>query len=466
MWLLPTKGRIASLRRLFRACREYGVTTPCLILINRIEWDIDQELYENLDRPEHWHFHPVDADSMHGALRAAWPLISDRDWVGLLQDDLLPSTPGWDDKLVKALKGWNVVSSHDGLPHAQRMHGAIAWSGELLREMGWFYPPELSHLYGDDVWESLNAETHCWQVLNDVVTRHLNQTYLLDADKTAVEIRERTEADKEAFQAWAAANRQACVDKIKALQRRKGIIHYSVDFHGVLIMLATPTADGRLDGGYVDGMLELAQRVTAGGGNVQWTKEPRNSDISLARARLFGEFVRSKCTHMLMIDSDMGWEHAAVVRLFAAKKDFVAIAGPKKFYPLTFAANFSNAEGDLLPLRLNIESGCSEVNEVGLAFALITRACAELMVRSYPELTFEDATSQTCHALFNPLVINGRYFSEDFAFCRRYRLAGGTPYICPDVPLSHVGDHRFKGALTEHNTIKKRPPSPDVQAAN
>lgn len=456
-WLLPTRRRPGNLKRLFRACREYGSTTPCLILVNDDEWAELSRTYEALDRPERWRFVPVKAASMHEALRQAWPLVKDEPWIGLLQDDLVPATPAWDERLVGALQGWNAVSAHDGIPHDQRMHGAIAWSGDLVRELGWLYPPTLKHLYGDDVWEQLSGVTRCWKVMWDVVTRHHNETYRPGGDETAAHIRGFTECDKAAFEVWRRDEFDVCVAKIKALQKRKGVFHYHADFKGVHILLATPTASGWIEAGYVDSVFELAERVNQGGGSVKWVKERRNSDISLARARLLSEFLRTTCTHMLLIDDDMGWEWPAIVRLFAARKDFVAVAGPKKFYPLTFAANYSDDNGNMIPFRVDTETGCAEVHEIGLAFALLTRACAERIAKTYPDLDFEDATGNTVHAVFNPMVIRRRYFSEDFAFCKRWRLIGGKAHICPDVPLSHTGDHTFRGALSDHNAVKKIP---------
>ena len=48
-----------------------------------------------------------------------------------------------------------------------------------------------------------------------------------------------------------------------------------------------------------------------------------------------------------------------------------------------------------------------------------------------------------------PLIRGPRYFAEDFAFCRRWRDIGGKVYLCPDVPLDHVGFHTWSGAVAD-----------------
>src|SRR5258708_3119604 len=192
------------------------------------------------------------------------------------------------------------------------------------------------------------------------------------------------------------------------------------------------------------------------GAELVWSKEPRNADIALARCRLFGQFLRSGCTHMLMIDDDIGWDWMAIIRMFAAKKDFVAVAGPKKCYPLIFACDYRGPDGRLIPLQIDPESGAAECDHVGSAFALITRACAEKMAAYYNDLLgFDNAAGQAEHALFNPFVLERRYFSEDFAFCRRWKDMGGAVHVCIDIPLSHTGAHTFRGALRDHHTRTK-----------
>ena len=42
---------------------------------------------------------------------------------------------------------------------------------------------------------------------------------------------------------------------------------------------------------------------------------------------------------------------------------------------------------------------------------------------------------------------NRRYLSEDYAFCRRWQLMGGTIYADVTTVLGHVGNLRFSGSL-------------------
>lgn len=448
MWLLPSRQRVGNLKRFFRACRETGLTTPGLVLVNEEELRRDRIAYApvNLDLPETWQVVGVTAACFHDALRAAWGIVKDLPWAGLLQDDLVPQTADWDQKLVARLNGWNVVSASDGRGTG-RMHGAIAWSGDLLRAMGWMYPPGFKHLYGDDVWETLGRETLCWTYRHDVVTHHLNETYQASADATARTIRAHSEPDRKRFETWLAREKGDCVRRIAALRERCGFRAASVDVTNVRLAIATPCGSGRYEGRYRDSLDATLQYLRGQAIPCGTLDERYCADVTLARAKLFSAFLRTNCTHLLWIDDDMGWDVSAVIRLLVASKEFVAAAGPKKEYPIKFAVNCSSDDGDWTALRVDKESGLIPVSEVGLAFAMMTRACCEKMARAYPDLSYRGPNGEIEHAPFIPMVRHNRYLPEDFAFCQRWRLIGGEVWIAPDVRLTHTGAHTFEGKL-------------------
>lgn len=447
MWLLASARRVGNLRRFFRACREVGVSTPGLVLINTPELEEKRAEYDALDLPQGWKVIGVDADSFHDALRAAWPLVKDLKWVGVLQDDLVPGTPGWDAALIKQLSGWNVVSAFDG--QQQRMTGAIAFSGELLRTVGGIYPLGTKHLFGDDYWETIGRATGCWLLDMQVITSHVNETYSQNGDATAAKINSFTEHDKAKFDAWAATEKDATIQKVLALKERLGAKDIKVDFSNMSILIVTPSVDYKFEGSYLASLSDTMRNLTALNVPCGWAVEKYNADIALARSNLFSQFLRSQFTHCLMIDADMGWEFSAIMRLIAAKRDFVAVAGPKKSYPLRFAANHTDENENIIHLQVNPDNGTADVTEVGAAFALLSKAAAMKVAQMHPETRFRGVGDQECFGVFMPMIHRDRYKAEDFAFCRRLLAAGIRPGICPDVPLSHTGAHTFRGALLD-----------------
>lgn len=455
MWLLPTKGRIDNLRRFLRASTEMGCQSPGLVIVNESELEREAGAYKQAMAlaPKGWDLLGVKAETYGDALRATWKIVKDNEWIGLISDDLVPCSGNWDTQLIKALNGWNVVSSNDGWQaqtgdiYRDRLHGAIVWSGELARAVGWIFPEKIKHIFHDDVWETLGRETRCWQVRPDIMCRHLHEALNGVIGPTMDRNSLLWQHDEAVFKSWLAADKDACVARIKALMGSMGVKNVTVSFAGVKLMVATPCIDGKFEDAYVDSFLHTSQMMQAANVPVQWTKEKYTADIALARNKIFGLFLRSDYTHLLMIDADMGWKDDAIIRLFNAKKDFVAIAGPKKRYPLSFAANYTDDQGNPIMLSYDHDSGTMEVGEIGSAFALMTRACALKMAAAYPELEFTGITGEREFGVFNPMIQNKRYYSEDFAFCKRWRAIGGHVNFVPDVPLSHTGSHTFSGAF-------------------
>lgn len=450
-WLLPTRGRIDNLRRFCNTAREMGTNTPGWVIVDKDDWEANLFAYKEVKNllPLGWDFVTVEPQGYGGALRQIWARVKDMKWVGLVSDDLVPSSMNWDKTLVSSLSGWNFVSAMNGFQD-QRMHGATAWSGDLLRAIGWLFPPDLKHVFHDDVWETIGRDTGAWRIMPGVMTKHLHEAYLTGhrgptMDPTSALFRH----DKAVYEAWVANDKERCIAAVRGLMDRHGVVAMKPDFTGVTLMIATPTIDGKYESGYMGALYKTMEFMRQNGVGVMVAEEKYTADITLSRNKIFSTFYRSPCSHLLMIDADMGWEVDAVSRLFCAKKEFASVAGPKKKYPLQFAANHTDARGNPITLVFDATSGTMEVSEIGSAFAMITRGCAERLVQGYPDLAYLGTGGEAEWNFFAPMISGNRYYSEDFAFCRRWRAIGGQVYMLPDVRLSHTGAHTFTGAFIE-----------------
>lgn len=456
VWLLPTKGRIDNLRRFLTAARETATDTPGWVLVNHDELERDRASYELAMRvgPPGWELRPVEAECYGDALRFVWDDVKDMDWVGLVSDDLVPTSSKWDTQLLSGLQRWNFISSNDGWQASAdirvgRMHGATAWSGAILRAAGWLMPPGLRHIFHDDVWETLGRETGSWQTRMDVLVKHLHEALQGVRGPTMDPTSALWQHDQAVFEAWRSIEKDAAVARIRRCMDDAGVTMMQPDFAGVTLMIGVPSHSGAYEGHFMDSLFQTLQMMAANGVQILLSQEKYTADISLARANIFSTFVRSSATHLLMIDADMGWSTDAVVRLFCARKDFVSIAGPKKRYPLQFAASHTDAEGNPIDLAFDRTTGTMEVSEVGAAFTLITRSCAERIAQAYPMLEADNVNGEKNWHVFNPLVADRKSYQEDFAFCKRWRDVGGTVHIVPDMALKHTGSHTFEGAFIQ-----------------
>ena len=462
MWLLPTKNNLPNLRRFLNAAIEMGTSTPGIVIVNESEWRFRRSDYEALLKfaPAGWSVKAVKAETYGDALRAVWGEIKHLEWVGLVADDHIPATPNWDRALIAGLKGWNLISSNDGWQanadvQVGRIHGAIAFSGELVRTVGWLFPDGLNHIFHDDMWETLGRETRNWSCRMDVMVRHEHAALRGVIGPTMTPTSDLWKHDEAIYRKWLADEKPTLVAKIRALMDRYQVRQVSFDFTGVNLFIGTPTASGRYESSFMVSWYETLKFLKDHNVPFQFAEEKYTADISLARNKLISVFLSTPCTHMMMIDDDMGWRIDALIRLFHARKDFVSIAGPKKKYPLQFAANHADDNNNPILMQMDSDSGTMEVSEIGSAFCLMTKECAVKMLNAYPELRYDGILGEPSFAPYIPLIRKRRWYSEDYAFCRRWRDIGGKVYLIPDVPLSHTGAHTFHGAFIDAHGVKR-----------
>ena len=221
----------------------------------------------------------------------------------------------------------------------------------------------------------------------------------------------------------------------------------------ISIQIATPCGEGKYNREYVKSFHNTACVLIECGAKVDWAEFPGCADLALARAKILGNFLRSQHTHLMMIDSDMGWHYDDVVRLLLMGKDFVGAAGRKKTNKLEFATNNCDDARNLLPLISDPNTGLIQCTEVGMAFMCITKSCAQRIVDAHLELAFDGDNGVIEYAVFDPFIIGvapkRRRLSEDFAFCHRWSAIGGEIWLLPDVVLQHVGTSVWEGALLQ-----------------
>ena len=403
-WALICSGtdgeKMEKLARFFRGCREQGVETQGILVHAPQGW-------ESLDLPKHW--------------RAGYaePKAGD-EWFGILWDDQCPQSPKWDIGLISAVQPWSVVTSldaHDG----DWRKGAVVWGVECLRA-----GPMLSLANAEAIlpgWAADAARAKCWRV----------ETVSLP----------RRDPISNATPLYATGDGGAA---LSALMTRHGVRVCEPNYQGVSLLISMPTIrDPATD--CVLSIMRTQQEMAQAGVPCVWSLERANADICLARSHIVAEFLRTQHTHLLMVDDDMTWEPSAVHRLFWADKPVVAVAGPKKSFPLRFAASKVGPDGKPSPLVMTPASGTAEVDHVGCAFMLIRRDVLERMAESYPDLKYTGSDGKVAHALFLQTIVNGQYLPEDFSFCQRWRALGGEIHICPDVPLGHIGQFEYKGDM-------------------
>lgn len=252
------------------------------------------------------------------------------------------------------------------------------------------------------------------------------------------------------------------------------------------LFLAAPMYGGMCAGMFAKSTADLTAMFAANGLELRSYFLFNESLITRARNYCVDEFMRSDCTHMMFIDSDIGFDPRDIVAMMALMSDdseYDVLAGP---YPkktiswekIKLAVDKGIADDDANVLEkyvgdyvFNPKAGNGtiridepvEVSEVGTGFMMTRRSAFEKFVAAYPQYSYKPDHVRTEHfdgsreimqyfqAEIDP--VSKRYLSEDYWFCQKLSQAGGKIWYCPWMKLQHVGTYIFGGSLADLASI-------------
>jgi hypothetical protein len=247
------------------------------------------------------------------------------------------------------------------------------------------------------------------------------------------------------------------------------------------LFVATPMYGGMAHGMYIKSSLDLQNVMSKYGIETKFSFLFNESLITRARNYLVDEFLRSECTHLLFIDSDIGFAAQDVVALMALDKDVAGAPYPKKAINWENVAKAARQHPDMEVSELeklvgqyvfNVVKGTQsfsvteplEVMEIGTGFMMVKREVFDKMKDAYPNIHYKpDHVGQKnfdgtryIHAYFDTVIdykdsITGggsdRYLSEDYMFCQMWRKIGGQIWLCPWMKTQHIGTYAFTGNM-------------------
>jgi len=252
------------------------------------------------------------------------------------------------------------------------------------------------------------------------------------------------------------------------------------------LFLATPMYGGNCVGMYTRAIADLAAICAKYGIPLQLYFLFNESLITRARNYCADEFLRSDATHMLFIDSDIGFNPQDVLALLAMQDDdsdydVIGAPYPKKcisWEKIKMAVDKGIADEDPNKLEkfvgdyvFNPKGGQREipigepveVMEMGTGFMMIRRKTFDKYKEVFPHLHYKpdhirtdafDGTREIM-AYFDCIIdpVSKRYLSEDYMFCYNVQKAGMKVWFCPWMQTQHVGTYVFGGSLADLASI-------------
>lgn len=210
----------------------------------------------------------------------------------------------------------------------------------------------------------------------------------------------------------------------------------------IKLFLATPAFDGKVNVPYAIALAETLSLLNSQGIEVKIQVHSSGSLLVAERNRLNKAFLATDCTHMLCIDSDIGWPAQAVIGLLKHDMDFVAGLYPARGNVKEFLFR-PTYKGEDKTLLFN-EKGLIQMQYIPAGFMLIKRHVIERMNVHFSNLYFEpkdqNLKSENGYCLFDTEVRDGEFWGEDYVFCGRAREAGFEIWIDPMIQFNHAGN--------------------------
>lgn len=251
------------------------------------------------------------------------------------------------------------------------------------------------------------------------------------------------------------------------------------------LLVATPMYGGNCSGYYAKSCADLSALCARYDIDIKFFYLFNESLITRARNYCVDEFMRGEYTHLMFIDSDIGFDANDVIALLAQmdpeaeedKKEIMCGPYPKKtiaWEKINEAVKQGRADDNPRDLEkyvgdfvfnpaddvdgIYMNEPC-KVLEGGTGFMMVQRSAFEKFQQEYPDYSYRPDHIRTKHfdgtreihmyfqALIDPK--SKRYLSEDYMFCQWMRDVGVDTWLCPWMKLTHTGSFTFGGSLAD-----------------
>ncbi len=228
------------------------------------------------------------------------------------------------------------------------------------------------------------------------------------------------------------------------------------------VLICTPMYDSSCKAQYTISMMELMTRLNNEPDlEVKTLFALNESLITKTRNLLTHSFLNSDCTHLLFIDSDIGFDADQLIRFMKTDKPVLCGVYPKKnldWNKVTNAVRSGIPPNNLLRHSLEYlflqspnafvdDDGLVEIDASGTGMMMISREVFEKLSDSVDSFRLESKLDNVSHdgeyikEFFKSTIDKETavYLHEDFTFCKMCKSIGEKIYAATWMSLSHSG---------------------------
>lgn len=250
----------------------------------------------------------------------------------------------------------------------------------------------------------------------------------------------------------------------------------------IKLFVAVPCYGGILYNECLLGLLSLQSLCLQKGISIKVFALGNESLITRARNICVSAFLDDPddYTHLLFIDADIGFRAENVLRLLEYDQEICCGVYGKKDINWEEVLKGAKEQGmtaerlQAMSLLYNVrfpdphhvrpDRGFVETADGATGFMLIKRQVFEKMKEAYAELKYKSdhwvnsqrLQSENTYLFFDCIKDeDGRYLSEDYTFCKRWRTIGGKIYSDITMPLTHIGAYSFDGNVADKFEVQE-----------
>ena len=221
------------------------------------------------------------------------------------------------------------------------------------------------------------------------------------------------------------------------------------------VFIGTPAFDGKVFVPYAVALAETCRLLAENGVSYVLNINASGSLLCAERNRLNKAFLASDCTHMLCIDSDLGWPAMCVPALIKHDVDFVGGCYPARGDNSFLFRPEYNPDKSLVKHEFK---NLLKMKHIPAGFMLIKRCVIEKMTEYFAHLYFEpkaeELKSENGYCLYSTEVIDGEFWGEDYMFCTRARAAGFDIWVDPLIEFDHAGRRGMLASIFTNDPTK------------